>query len=373
MSDMDEIKSLVIEQGASITGWKSAQDRRLAELEKRMNRPGALERMGGDTGYTRELGQALRKAALGDDRELKGMSASSDPEGGYLLIPQMDQTVRQIRDQVSPVSALARNIELDSGAEMLLPYFKGTLTASWVGETEARPETATVDAGQHRIELNEVYAMPVVTQKLLDTANYDVGMILVDQIAHGLAAAEADAIHVGNGVGKPRGFTTYTTAATADATRAWGQIEHIASGGSGAFASGAALDKLMDAEAALKPQYRVNAKWVMGRGAANVARKLKSSGGGDYLWQPAGAAGQPPTLLGYEVIISDATPTVASDSLSIWLGDWEQFYTVVRMPGLRLLQDPFSTKGSVGFYAYSRVGGAVTNTEAAKTIKFATS
>lgn len=373
MSDMDEIKHLVIEQGAAITGWKSAQDARLAELEKRMNRPGELARMGGDAGYTRELGSALRKAALGDDRELKAMSTSSDPEGGYLLIPQMDTAVRKIRDQVSPVSALARNVPLDSGAEMLLPYARGTLATTWVGEKESRPETDPVSVGQHRIELNEVYAMPVVTQKLLDTANYDVGALLVDQIAHGLAAAEADAIHIGNGVCKPRGFTTYTTAATADATRAWGQIEHIASGGSGAFASGAALDKLMDVESALKPQYRVNARWVMGRGAANVVRKLKSSGGGDYLWQPAGAAGQPPTLLGYPVIISDNVPTVAADSLSIWLGDFEQAYTVVRMPGLRLLRDPYSTKGSVGFYAYTRVGGALTNSEALKAIKFATS
>ncbi len=373
MADLQDVKSLVIDQSKAIEQWKREQDERLLDLEKKIGRPGAVTGFTADRGYTRELGTALRKAALGDDRELKAMSAGSDPDGGYLLIPQMDSTVRQIREVISPVSTLARNVTLESGGEMLLPYFKGTLASSWVGELESRPATAAVPLGEHRIVLDEVYAMPVVTQKLLDVANYDVGAILVDQIAHGLAAAEADAIHIGNGVARPRGFTTLETAATADATRTWGVIEHIAAGASGAFASGAALDKLMDAEGALKPQYRANARWVMGRSAANVLRKVKSSTGGDYLWQPSLQAGQPPTLLGYPVTISDNVPTVAADSLSIWLGDWSQFYTVVRMPGLRMLRDPYSTKGSVGFYAYQRVGGTVTNTEAAKVIKFAAS
>ena len=67
----------------------------------------------------------------------------------------------------------------------------------------------------------------------------------------------------------------------------------------------------------------------------------------------------------------DTSPAIAANSLSMWLADWQQAYTLVRMPGLKLLRDPYTTKGEVMFYAYQRVGGLVTNSEAIKAVKFA--
>ncbi len=374
MTDLAEIKSLVVEQGQAWDGFAAETKAKIADLTQeivRLRRPGALL-PAAPAGYDRQLGEALRKAALGDEREIKGMSAGTDPEGGYLVIPQMDSVVRQIRDVVSPVSALARNIELKSGGEMLMPYFRGTLASSWVGELESRPATAPVDMGEHRVVLHEVYAMPQVSQKLLDTANYDVGAILVDQIAHGLATAEAVAIHSGNGVNRPRGFTTHETQAAADATRTWGKFEHIATGVSGAFAAANQADVLVDTVSALAPQYRPRANWLMSRSTAGAVRKFRDDLG-QFLWAPSLQAGQPDRLLGYPVTISDDVPAVAASSLAIWFGDWSAAYTVVRMPGLRLLRDPYSTKGQIAFYAYQRVGGAAVDFNAIKTVKFATS
>lgn len=162
MTDLAEIKSLVVEQGQAWDGFAAETKAKIADLTQsvRLRRPVLLP--AAPAGYDHQLGEALRKAALGDEREIKGMSAGTDPEGGYLVIPQMDSVVRQIRDVVSPVSALARNIELKSGGEMLMPYFRGTLASSWVGELESRPATAPVDMGEHRVVLHEVYAMPQV-------------------------------------------------------------------------------------------------------------------------------------------------------------------------------------------------------------------
>lgn len=340
------------------------------ELAKKSGRPdlGGIGRQ--SAGDTKALGQALIKAATGDDRELKAMSVGSDPGGGFLVIPQMDATVRQIREVVSPMSGLARNVDLTSGAELLLPHFRGTLASAWVGENAARPNTETVPLWENSIPLHEVYCAPKVSQKLLDTANYDVGSILLDQIAHGLAVAEAVALHTGDGVIRPRGFTTYTTAATADDTRTWGQVEHIATGVSGNFAATNPADHLIDMVTALAPQYRPNARWLMSRSTAARIKKFKDSNG-QYLWQPSLQLGQPESLLGYPVVISDNVPAVAANSLSVWFGDWQQAYCTVRMPGLRLLHDPYSDHGQVTFYAYSRVGGGLVNSEAIKALKFA--
>ncbi|MCL4748262.1 MAG: phage major capsid protein, partial [Burkholderiaceae bacterium] len=193
--------------------WKAKTDsdldslgKTLADVQLAAGRP-RFGAAGGTHGEAKALHKALIEfARSGDECELKAMTAGDDSSGGYLVVPVMDQAVRQIRDQVSPLSAHVRNVPLETGGEFRMPYFRGTLDSGWVAESESRPETSTLPAGEHAIALHEVYAAPKVSQKLLDTATYDVGSILIEQIAHGLASAEAVAIHTGNGVGRPRGF-----------------------------------------------------------------------------------------------------------------------------------------------------------------------
>lgn len=383
MSDatLAEIKSIIVEQDKRAEGWVNKVNERLDFVEKNLeetlvakNRPSLSGAARDTAGYTRKLGTAMRKAALGDDAEIKSMSAGSDPDGGYLVIPAMDSMVRQIRDIISPLSGLVRNVDLDSGSEMLLPYSKGTLPTGWTGESDSRPNTGTVGVGEHRIALCEVYANPQISQKLLDTANYDVGAILTDQITHGLAAAEAEALHNGDGILRPRGFTTIATSTDDDASRAFDTIQYVPTGSAGAFAASTASGVLLDVIAALKPQYRANAKWFMSRATASTLWKIKIGSTDDRpMWQQSIQAGQPASLFGYPVVISDNVPAIAGGSLSIWFGDWQQAYTTIRMPGIKLLRDPYTTKGQVNFYAYARVGGMVTNCEAVKVLKFAAS
>lgn len=376
MADISEVTRLIETQGAAWQSFSAKTAERFETIEDeimRLKRPGVMSNGAGSIGNTAALGEAVRKALSGDDRELKAMSVGTDSEGGYLVVPYMDGRVRQIRDMVSPVSALARTIELTGGAEALLPRAVGTLPSGWVGENTTRPVTDSLALGMDRVDLHEVYAMPQVSQKLLDTASYDVGALLVDQIAHGLAVAESVAIHSGNGIARPRGFTTVDTASTADTTRTWGVVQHVATGNSGAFASSNPADTLIDAVTALAPRYRANARWLINRSTAGLIRKFKESTTNAYIWQPGLQAGVPDLLLGYPVSISDDVPDVSANSLSVWFGDFAQAYCIVRRPGLKLLRDPYSTKGQVAFYAYQRVGGGLVDSCAVKAVKFATS
>lgn len=341
--------------------------RDLAELQLKATRP-SMGESGGGASDSKALGQALRKAFQGDDREIKAMSVGDDSAGGFLAVPQMDNAIRLIRDQVSPVSSMARTIMLTEGAEVLLPRANGTLTSGWTGESDTRSVTDSLAVGMDRIVLHEIYAQPQVTQKLLDTAHYDIGAIIIDQIGHGLAVAEDIALHTGNGVARPRGFATHTTSATADATRTWGEIQHIPTGASGAWHTTYA-DPLFDMVAALAPQYRANAKWLMSRATLATIRKFKASTA-DYVFRPGLVVGEADTLLGFPVVLSENVATIAANSLSIFFGDFQAAYTVVRMPGIRLLTDPYTVKGSVNFYAFQRVGGGLVNSDAIKALKF---
>ncbi len=376
MTDVSEILRLVKAQDQVLDKFdgriKELQDEGM-DLAKKITRAQFSGGNGqGAVGYTPELGAALRKALLGNDVELKGMSAGTDSEGGYLVVPQMDEAIRMIREQVSPVSMLAREIVLDQAGEILMPASRGTLATAWVSENASRPETDSLPFVLNRIELHEHYACPSVSQKLLDTAHYDIGALLVEQIAHGLGVSEATAIHTGDGAGKPRGFATYTTSSSGDSTRTWGDVQYIASGAAGAFATSAPADCLIETVGALQAQYRSNAAWLMNRSTAAALYKLKDSTGRPLVVESL-QIGQPAALLGYPIVVDDSLPDIAANSLSIWFGDWREAYAIARQPGVKLLRDPYSTKGQVAFYAYSRVGGAMVNSEAVKTVKFAAS
>jgi HK97 family phage major capsid protein len=360
------------EIAGAFSEFKRAQDERLDLIETRISRPGALTGSPSDASRVenKKLGSALRQAMRGNDAELKSMQSGQDDMGGFLVVPQLENRILSIREAISPLSTVARTIPVDAGSAVELPIVRGNLSGSWVAEQAARPETATLPVQMARIELSECYAMPSVTQRLLDDANYDVGTLIIDQIGHGLALVEDIALHSGDGIGKPRGFLTYTTAATGDATRTWGTLEHINTGANGAFHTTGA-DVLFDTVERLHTRYRAGARWMMGRGTYAAVRKLKAVTDGQYLLQPSVANGPPNTLLGFEVVISEQMPVhTTTGALAIAFGDFAQAITIVRRPGVKLIMDPYTSKGQMSYYAYVRVGAGVLDFNALKLVRF---
>jgi HK97 family phage major capsid protein len=385
MSNLDEIKTLIVDQGDQLEAFKAQNEKRLDDLEKRLNRP----RIGGDSAGLDEGAGAITtetKAAVnmalraflksGDVRaltEAKAMSVGVDPDGGFLVVPYLAQQIAMRMREISLMRQYARVLPLSSGDAFEEPREDGDADATWAGETSSRPETQAPTIALTRIPLRELYAMPKVTQKLLDTSNYDVAEWLGERVANRFARSEGAAFVAGTGVNRPRGLTTYQTAATADSSRAWGVFEHVATTQSGDFASSNPADVLIETQAKLKTGYLTNAAWFMSRATAARVRKLKATTSNDYLWQPSMAAGSPPTLLGHPVRLLDDMPAMGADSLSIVFGDMRAAYTIVEKPGLRMLADPFTAKPYVLMYAYQRVGGDVTDFEALKFVKFGTS
>jgi HK97 family phage major capsid protein len=131
-------------------------------------------------------------------------------------------------------------------------------------------------------------------------------------------------------------------------------------------------DKLIDLVQALRAPYRQGAAFVMNSATLARIRKFKTTDGA-FLWQPAMAAGQPATLLGYPVIEAEDMPDVAADSLSIAFGNFAHGYVIAERNETSILRDPFTNKPFVHFYAVKRIGGAVMNSEAIKLMKFAAS
>lgn len=302
--------------------------------------------------------------------ERKALSAGSDPDGGYLLpTPTVGRIVKRVYEaSVMRQLATVQTISTDA-IEGIVD--NGEAGAGWVSETGTRSETSTPQVGKWRIEAHEMYAEPRVTQKLLDDAAVDIEAWLGSKVGEKFARVEGSAFWNGTGVGQPRGLATYTTAATGDDTRTWGQIEHVVTGANGAFHTTKA-DPLQELIGAFRDQYLQAAQWAMRREVRTLIRKLKEATSDRYLWEPSLQAGQPDRLLGYPVRIDQFMPALATGSLSMAFGDFAEAYTIVDRIGIRTLRDPFTAKPYVKFYSTRRVGGGCVNFEAVKFLKFST-
>ena len=302
--------------------------------------------------------------------ERKALSAGSDVDGGYLL-PQstVGRMVAKLYEQsVMRRLATVQTISTDK-IEGLVD--NNEADAGWVAELGTRSDTTTPALGKWEIQAHEMYAMPKISQKLIDDSATNVEAWLAGKVADKFARVEGTAFATGTGVGQPRGLFSYTTAATSDDTRAWGTFEHVVTGASGAFHTTKA-DPLQDLIGAFKDQYLNGAQWLMRREVRTALRKMKEATSDRYLWEPSMQMGQPDRLMGYAANIDQYVPAIAASSLSLAFGNFAEAYTIVDRIGVRTLRDPFTAKPWIVFYSTKRTGGGAINSEAVKFLKFTT-
>lgn len=302
--------------------------------------------------------------------ERKAMSAGSDPDGGYML-PQ--STVGMMVTKLFEQSVMRQlcNVQTIGTDKIEGLVDNNEADAGWVSELGARTDSATPQVGKWEIQAHELYAMPKISQKLIDDAATDVEGWLAAKVADKFARVEGTAFWAGTGVGQPRGLASYTTVTTGDSTRAWGQFQHVVSGANGAFHT-TQFDPVHTLMGEFKDHFLNNAQFCMRRSVRTAARTLKESTTNRYLWEPGMQVGAPERFMGYPVRVDEYMPALATDSLSMAFGDFRQAYTIVDRIGVRTLRDPFTAKPYVVFYSTKRTGGGAVNFEAVKFLKFGT-
>jgi HK97 family phage major capsid protein len=351
------------------------------DLKKEIERIEAKQNTAGMFGESKDPAKSAYKSAFVDqflrkgneiglkDLQAKAMSIGTPADGGFALPEEIDRVIDQLARNISPMRSVANVVQVGTSDYKKLVNVNG-IASGWVGETAARPATNTSQLAEVAPPMGTLYANPQVTQDALDDIFYNVEADIASQLAEEFAIAEGAAFVSGNGTTKPKGFLAYTTAATADSARAFGTLEHIATGVAGDFAASNKADVLYDAIGKLKAAYRTGSNWMMNKAIMFEVLKIKDSAG-QYLWQPSLQEGFPIRLLGFGVVEAEDMPVKAADALSIAFGNFKRGYTIVDRMGVRMLRDPYTNKPHVGFYTTKRVGGAVVNSEAIKVIKFA--
>ena len=395
---MNDVKQVLEAQAQAWEQFKTANDEKLAAIEKRgsvSEYDSKLAKINADLERLSDSQKAIAAAqtrtehsaeTTGDDHRkafrqfirkgdvsaLEGIKAarvSDDTTGGYLVPAAVVGPIVQRIFDTSPVRQVARIQAITGNAlEGVVDY--GQLSVSWLDVVTASSDPTTPAGKKYRIEVNNQRSSPRISPVLLEDAAVDIEAWIGEKIARDFALSENTSFVAGSGVAQPRGFTTYTTAATADSSRTWGQLEHVVTGTSAGFGSTSnGIDKLTDLAYKVKAGYRAKSLWMMSKATLASARQLKTSNG-DYIWQPSAQAGTPATLLGYAVVEAEDMPAVAANSLSIAFGDFSAGYMIVDRIGLSVLRDPYSNNPYVTFHAVRRVGGGVVDFDAIKFLKF---
>lgn len=377
-SEIDEMKSntptdVITEEkhnrmAEDITAKMAEMQSKQAKLEAAMQRPGG-EAKGTDAEIEAKHRDALREymaygtlptgfKAGSEGVEIKAMSTDVNPDGGYLVRPELSDTIVSRIFETSPLRGVA-NVERTGAKSIDILIDDNEAGARWAGEGASGGETDTPELGQKVIAAHKIEADPRMTTEMIEDSYLDIEAWLSGKVADKFARTQNSAFVNGDGVNKPRGFLTYAAQATSG-TYERNKINQVAMGTADALNA----DGLIAVQNALKEEYQPGAVFGMKRTTFGAALQLK--GADNYFFSPVLLAnGQASMqLLGKPVIFMDDMPAVAANALSVVYADFAQAYTILDRVGLQVLRDPFTNKGFVTYYTTQRVGGDVTSFDA---------
>lgn len=307
--------------------------------------------------YRKAFNEFIRNK--GDQRNMgpeqfKSLSVGVDPDGGYTVTPAMSNRIIMKQYETDPIRQLAAVETISTQAiEWLVDW--GQAGWGWEAETETGSETDTPTLKKKRIPVHVMYAKPHATQTLLEDSGINIENWLADKVADRFMRGEAAAFVSGDGVGKPRGFLTYSSGTD------YGQIQQVAMQNAASLTG----DGFIAVKYSLLEQYLNLASWIMNRTTVRDAMYLKD-GAGNYIWKPGFDKDSQATILGLNVRMSTTMPAVAANALAVALAYWKEAYMIVDRLGITMQRDPYTAKPFVEFYTRKRVGGDVVNFEAIK-------
>ena len=296
-----------------------------------------------------------------------GLSTLSDPDGGYVVAPpEFDKAIDRVAGTISVMRNLAtvRTIGTNTYKKIVNT---GGASSGWVAEKESRSETDTPTLKEIAINMKEIYAEPGATQLSLDDSYMDLASWLADEVSTEFNEEEGAAFVTGDGVAKPHGIAGYSM--VANTSYEWGKVGYIAGGHATLLNN---TDKLIALQHSLKPAYRNGATFLMNDSTAETIRKIKD-GDGNYIWRPGLTENVPDMLLGKPIAYDDNLADIGAGAYPLFFGNLKRAYLILDRMGIRILRDPYTSKGNVLFYTTRRVGGGIVMFEALKALKIAAS
>lgn len=280
------------------------------------------------------------------------MSTTTAGEGGYTVPTDVASSIIEVLKAYGGVRSVANVFSSDMGNDINFPTSDGT---SEVGELIGQNTTATAADPSFGVVTLKTYKFSskivAVPYELLQDSAADIEGFIARRLGERLARIENQMFTTGNGSTQPNGVVT---ASTAGKTGATGQTTTVI------------FDDLVDLVHSLDPAYRNgNVRFMMNDATLKVIRKLKDSAGRP-IFMPGydglgGAMGD--SLLGYGITINQDMAVPGASAKSILFGDFSR-YTIRDVMGMTLFRfedSAYAKLGQVGFLAWMRTGGQMTD------------
>ena len=294
--------------------------------------------------------------------EIKATLNEGVPEEGGYTVPEDFRTeivkrmagltvVRPRARVVTTIRDAAEWPKLEGGDSQ----YTSAVRVTWIEEV---PTSATVALtnptfGMYRVPVNTVMARTDISRNLLEDSAFNMLSTVADLFAEALAIDEDAKFLTGTGGGTPRGILGNRSGANETPEDG---ITSVNSGNANLLTA----DGLIDLVYELAAQYRRNAVVLAAKSAHKAIRKLKD-GNGDYLWEKGIAVGQPPNLLGYEILEDESMPSVAANNYPVVFGDLSGYLIADRV-GLtieRVTDTTTTGQNKVAIFMRRRLGGQV--------------
>jgi HK97 family phage major capsid protein len=285
------------------------------------------------------------------DMRTKSLSSQTDLGGGNLVPEDFQTTVLQKVANIANVGGRVSSITTSRDV-VRWPKVNYTtddidnsgLTLTYEDTADSATTTDPTPLGSVSIQTKKARGLVLLDRELLEDSAIDVTALVASLMADKIAVDRDRQFTKGVGGKFPTGFMTNTSIATKN------------SGSSGAFL----FDGLIDLTYALPNQYAENGTFMTSRASMGLIRKLKDSQN-RYLWEPSNQAGTPATLNGYPIVANEHMAAAAAASKSLIFADFKRLYMAVNKIGLSVqrLDEKYADTDQVGFIFRLRFGGDV--------------
>jgi len=284
------------------------------------------------------------------------MSTTTGSEGGFTVDPIVSSDFIEKMKDYGGMRLVGTTIKTANGVDMSYPTTDGTAEE---GEIIAQNTTATdLDITFGTVGLNVFkYSSKVVTIpfELLQDTSIDILALIYSRLRMRLGRVQNRHFTVGVGTTEPLGLVT---AATVGKTGTTGQTTSVI------------YDDLVDVIDSVDLAYLNGGaapKWMFNQATRRVIRKIKDTAGRP-IWTPSydgGISGKfSDQLLGFDVELNNHMASMAANAKPIAFGKLDEYIMrdAMEMQFFRFDDSAYTKKGQVGFMAWMRSGGNLTDT-----------
>lgn len=290
---------------AAMSDRKKKMDQ-VAEAESRAEKIGALAERALKVEHSVKAdndADVLRAIATGEKRRAQFEIRALSSAAATVPVTFADFVVVALTEG-NPIYDGATKIRTTSGEQITVPRVTANQAAAFVSEgstiTPADPTISSIT-----LYANKIASLTLLSAELVRDAGFDILGTVGRQAGAQIAFVAGSAMAIGTGTVQPQGFVSGATGLST-ATKA----------GTVTATFFDALD-LATVLYSLTPSYRnANTVWHASTTAVSKLRKLQDLNG-QFVFQPAMAAGQPDTLMGYRLKENVHMAAVASASKSV--------------------------------------------------------